>query len=103
MKHIIISGGENISAGEVETVINALEGVVESAVVGIPDEKWGEKVAAAVRIRAGADLSAETVRAHCAQRLHKWKTPKTVMFVDEIPKNTMGKVLKEDVKKLFSD
>ena len=103
IKHIIISGGENISAKEVETVINTLEGVVESAVVGIPDEKWGEKIVAAILTTADADLTSEKIQAHCTQHLHKWKSPKTLIFVDEIPKNTMGKILKEEVKKLFLD
>jgi malonyl-CoA/methylmalonyl-CoA synthetase len=102
IKHIIISGGENISAKEVETVINLLEGVVESAVVGLPDTKWGEQVVAAVLCRPEAGLTPEKVRAHCNQHLHQWKSPKKIIFVDQIPKNTMGKILKDEVKKLFS-
>ena len=101
IKHIIISGGENVSAKEVETVINSLEGVIESAVVGIADAKWGERVVAAVVGKPGAGLTPEQVRAHCRRTLHQWKCPKQVVFVDEIPKNTMGKVLKAEVKKLF--
>jgi malonyl-CoA/methylmalonyl-CoA synthetase len=103
IKHIIISGGENVSAKEVETVINTVDGVVESAVVGVPDEKWGELVVAAVSSRPEAGLTSEQIQAHCAQHLHKWKCPKRVVFVGEIPKNTMGKILKEEVKKLFLD
>jgi malonyl-CoA/methylmalonyl-CoA synthetase len=103
IKRIIISGGENILAKEVETVINTLEGVVESAVVGIPDEKWGEKIVAAILPKPNADLTSEKIQAHCTQHLHKWKIPKTMIFVDKIPKNTMGKILKEEVKKLFLD
>jgi malonyl-CoA/methylmalonyl-CoA synthetase len=101
IKHIIISGGENISAKGVETVINMLEGVVESAVVGIPDEKWGEKIVAAILPKPDADITSEKIQAHCMQHLHKWKSPKTVIFLDEIPKNTMGKILKEELKKYF--
>lgn len=78
-----MSGGENISAKEVEKVINTLEGVVESAVVGIPDEKWGEKVVAAILRKPDADISSEKIQAHCTQHLHKWKSPKTVIFVDK--------------------
>ena len=103
IKHIIISGGENVSAKEVETVINALEGVIESAVVGIPDEKWGEKVVAAVVIKPEAELTSEKIQTLCTQKLHKWKCPKKVLFINEIPKNTMGKILKEEVKILFLD
>jgi len=101
IKHIIISGGENISPKEVEVVINQLEDVVESSVVGIPDEKWGEKVVAAVVATTGSKLKPEEIRAHCKNNLHDWKCPKEVVFVKELPRNTMGKVLKEEVKKIF--
>ena len=102
IKHIIITGGENVSAKEVETVIDRIDGVVESAVVGIPDRQWGERVVAAVTTRPGTAVDARAVQSFCRQHLHDWKCPKAVMFLDEIPKNTMGKVLKEAVKKRFT-
>jgi len=98
LKHIIISGGENISPKEVEAVINQLSGIQESAVVGIPDEKWGEKVVAAVVKKSGAKVNADAVMSHCKRHLHNWKCPKEVVFVKELPRNTMGKVLMETVK-----
>ena len=101
IKHIIISGGENISPKEIEEVINRVPDVIESSVVGIPDEKWGEKIAAAVVPRRGADLRPEAIQAHCKEHLHDWKCPKEVIILEELPKNTMGKVLKEEVKKAF--
>jgi malonyl-CoA/methylmalonyl-CoA synthetase len=101
IKHIIISGGENISPKEVEVVINQLEDVVESSVVGIADERWGEKVVAAVVTKIDSDIKPEKIRAHCKNNLHNWKCPKEVIFVRELPRNTMGKVLKEEVKKKF--
>ena len=101
IKHIIISGGENISPKEVEVVINQLEDVVESSVVGIPDEKWGEKVVAAVVTTTDSNITSEEIRAHCKNNLHDWKCPKEVVFVKELPRNTMGKVLKEEVKNIF--
>lgn len=101
IKHIIISGGENISPKEIEAVINQLNDVVESSVVGIADEKWGEKVVAAVVSKSGASINSEDIRLHCKKHLHGWKCPKEVVFVDALPKNTMGKVLKEDVKAFF--
>ena len=97
IKHIIISGGENISPKEVETVINRVQGVVESSVVGIPDDNWGEKVVAAAVKDPGADVSAGQLKAHCKQHLHDWKCPKEIIFVKELPRNTMGKVLKEEI------
>ena len=101
IKHIIISGGENISPKEIESVINQVEGVAESSVVGMVDEKWGEKVVAAVVKSPGTDVSAGEVHAYCKKHLHDWKCPKEIAFVEELPRNTMGKVLKEEVKKFF--
>ncbi len=101
IKHIIITGGENVSAKEVETIINRLDNVVESAVVGIPDPKWGEKVVAAVVTEAGSDLDPDTIKAFCKEHLHDWKCPKEIIFVEEIARNTMGKVLKDKVKRIF--
>ncbi|MBW1716175.1 MAG: AMP-binding protein, partial [Deltaproteobacteria bacterium] len=101
LKHIIISGGENISPKEVETIINQVEGVVESSVVGVPDEKWGEKVAAAVVTKPGAQVKAEGIQMSCREHLHNWKCPKEIVFRKELPKNRMGKVLKEEIKELF--
>jgi malonyl-CoA/methylmalonyl-CoA synthetase len=101
LKHIIISGGENISPKEVETIINKVEGVAESSVVGIPDEKWGEKVAAAVATIAGVQVKAEEIQRFCREHLHNWKCPKEIVFRKELPKNRMGKVLKEEVKDFF--
>jgi malonyl-CoA/methylmalonyl-CoA synthetase len=101
IKHIIISGGENVSPKEVEIVINRLEDVIESSVVGVPDEKWGERVVAAVVIKPDSNIKPEDIRAHCKNHLHDWKCPKEVAFVKALPRNTMGKVLKEEVKKFF--
>ncbi|CCK82239.1 class I adenylate-forming enzyme family protein [Desulfobacula toluolica] len=101
IKHLIITGGENVSAKEVETVINQLEGVKEAAVVGIPDEKWGEKVVALVEKYPGVELSESKIKAVCKEQLHNLKCPKKIIFSDHIPKNTMGKVLKEKVKQFF--
>lgn len=102
IKHIIITGGENVSAKEVETVINSIEGVVESSVVGVPDPQWGERVVAAVCVRPKARLDTASIRAFCKARLHDWKCPKEIEFIEAMPRNTMGKVLKEKVKKIFT-
>ena len=101
IKHIIISGGENISPKEVEAVINQVEGVAESSVVGIPDEKWGEKVVAVVVPKPGFKIEPHTIQRFCKEHLHDWKVPKDVVFLKELPKNKMGKVLKEEVKGFF--
>ena len=102
IKHIIISGGENISPKEVEIVINRLEEVVESSVVGIPDERWGEKVVAAVVKKEDSKIKPEEIQIHCKNHLHDWKCPKEFVFVNELPRNTMGKVLKKALKVYFN-
>jgi len=101
IKHIIISGGENISPKEVEVIINQVDGVAESSVVGIDDEKWGEKVVAAVVKKPDANVSKAEIQAYCKKLLHNWKCPKEIAFVEKLPRNTMGKVLKEEVKEFF--
>jgi malonyl-CoA/methylmalonyl-CoA synthetase len=101
IKHIIISGGENISPKEVETVINQVEGVSESSVVGIPDDQWGEKVVAAVVAKPGSEIEPKEIQDFCRQHLHNWKCPKEIALVKELPKNKMGKILKEGVKGFF--
>jgi malonyl-CoA/methylmalonyl-CoA synthetase len=102
IKHIIISGGENISPKEIESVINQVTGVAESSVIGIDDEKWGERVVAAVVKEPDADVSADQVQAYCKIHLHDWKCPREINLVEELPRNSMGKVLKEEVKKFFN-
>ncbi len=103
LKHIIISGGENISPKEVESVINRFEGVVESSVIGLRDDQWGEKVAAAVVTKPKARVKPEDIHQFCKQHLHNWKCPKEIRLVQTLPRNTMGKVLKEELKKLFAE
>ncbi len=101
IKNIIISGGENVSPKEVERVINSNDDVVESCVVGIPDETWGEIVVAAVVVTPESQLSPDKIRALCKENLLDWKCPKRVLFVDELPKNRMGKVLIDRVRGFF--
>ena len=102
IKHIINSGGENMSPKEVEILINRIGDVVESSVVGIPDEKWGEKVVAAVVLKPGSMVKSDDIKKFCNDHLHSWKCPKEVVLPKKLPKNTMGKILKESVKKLFN-
>jgi len=103
IKHIIISGGENISPKEVEAVINQIEGVVESSVVGIEDQKWGEKVVAAVVKKSDVNINPDDIKTYCKKHLHDWKCPKEITFVNELPRNTMGKVLKDEVKRILKN
>ena len=82
-------------------MVNQVHGVAESSVVGMADEKWGEKVVAAVVKDSDTVVSAEEIQTHCKKHLHDWKCPKEIAFVEELPRNTMGKVLKAEVKKFF--
>jgi acyl-CoA synthetase (AMP-forming)/AMP-acid ligase II len=75
---------------------------MESAVVGLPDPEWGERVAAAVVSEEGSRLSPEEIQAHCRKHLHDWKCPKEVLFVDRLPRNPMGKVLTGEVARIFT-
>jgi acyl-CoA synthetase (AMP-forming)/AMP-acid ligase II len=95
---MIIRGGENIAPEEVEVVLAAHPAVDEVAVVGIPDVEWGEVVAAAVVLRPGMDVSASDLIAFCRQRLASFKTPERVVFVSELPRNSLGKVLRRELR-----
>ncbi|MEM8941453.1 MAG: fatty acyl-CoA synthetase [Pseudomonadota bacterium] len=97
-KDMIKSGGENVSSREVEEVVYQLEGVSEVAVIGMPDEKWIEAVCAVVVPKAGVTLTEEAIKAHCSQRLAGFKAPKSVMFIEALPKNPSGKVLKRELR-----
>ncbi|PAN03664.1 hypothetical protein PAHAL_1G013900 [Panicum hallii] len=93
-KDIIISGGENISTIEVEAALFAHPAVAEAAVVGRPDEYWGETPCAFVTLKDGGSVGAEEVMAFCRARLPRYMAPRTVVFVDELPKTATGKVQK---------
>ena len=101
LKHIIISGGENISPKEIESIIDQHQKISESCVVGIHDEKWGEKIAAAVVLKPGVTLTIKELQDYCKSHLLDWKCPKEIIFLKELPRNKMGKVMKEEVAKLF--
>jgi malonyl-CoA/methylmalonyl-CoA synthetase len=93
-KDLVISGGYNIYPKQIETEIDALAGVVESAVFGIPDADMGEAVAAAVVLEGGAELDAESLLEGLRSQLARFKLPRKVVFVDSLPRNAMGKVQK---------
>lgn len=97
-KDIIISGGENIASPEVERVIFELPEVLEVAVVGIPHPKWLEVPKAYVVLRPGKTLTADRIVEHCRAKLAKFKVPKEIEFIDELPRNPSGKVLKRELR-----
>jgi fatty-acyl-CoA synthase len=102
-KDMIKSGTENIYPAEVEQAIASLPGVVEVSVIGVPDEEWGETVAAFVVRARGAKLDEETVIAHCRKQIASYKKPRYVLFVDMLPRNTTNKVNKDELRKRFAE
>jgi fatty-acyl-CoA synthase len=97
-KDIIISGGENISSIEVEDVLYRHPAVMVAAVVARPDPRWGETPCAFVELKAGAQLTAEEVIAHCREHLAPFKIPRSVVF-GELPKTSTGKIQKYELRK----
>ncbi len=100
-KDMYISGGENVYPAEVEQVLYQIEGVAEAAVIGVPDEKWGESGLAILVLKEGVELEPEAVIAYCRERLAKFKVPKAVAFIDALPRNAAGKVLKRQLRAQF--
>ena len=100
-KDMYISGGENVYPAEVEDVVYQLPGVAEAAVIGVPDERWVEVGRAVVVRREGAALTEAEVVRHCAERLARYKVPKSVVFVDELPHNATGKILKRELRERY--
>ena len=100
-KDMIKTGGENVASREVEEALYRLAGVSEVAVIGLPHPRWIEAVTAVVVARPGAALDAAVVIAHCAGQLAHFKTPKAVVFVDSLPKNPSGKLLKRELRQRF--
>jgi fatty-acyl-CoA synthase len=94
IKDMYISGGENVYPAEVEAVLTNHEAVLEAAVIGVPDERWGEVGHAAVRLRPGASCDAETLRAFVRSQLAAYKVPKHITIVDDYPRTAAGKVQK---------
>jgi acyl-CoA synthetase (AMP-forming)/AMP-acid ligase II len=99
---MIIRGGENIAPAEVEAVLLSHPGVDEAAVVGAPDEEWGQRVAAFVVLRPAAVATATELTEFCRARLASFKKPEIVRFLDELPRNPMGKILRNDLRGMLA-
>lgn len=100
-RDMVITGGENVYPKEVENVLFQHPAVADSAVIGTPDPEWGEKVVAVIVVRPGHSLTAQELIGYCRQRLAGYKCPKLVHFVDELPRNPSGKVLKTELRQQF--
>jgi len=99
-KDMIISGGENIYSLEIENVLLRNEKIMEVAVIGVPDDQWGEVVKAYIVLHPSATMDKDEVIHFCQEHLASYKKPRYVEFVESLPKNLLGKILKKDLKKL---
>lgn len=100
-KDLVITGGLNVYPKEIETLIDGIEGIVESAVFGLPHSDFGEAVSAAVVVRPGAGVTVETIKSALAGQLASFKQPKFIAVLDDLPRNTMGKVQKNVLRERF--
>ena len=101
LKDMIISGGENIYSPEVERVLAEHPSVMEVAIIGIPDDTWGESVKAVVALKPDTTATEEELIAFCQESLAKFKCPKSVDIIDALPRNPTGKILKRELRKPY--
>ncbi|MEE8311056.1 MAG: fatty acid--CoA ligase, partial [Candidatus Binatia bacterium] len=101
VKDMIVSGGENVYPREIEDVLFEHPGVADAAVIGIPDEKWGEAVKAVVVLKADTSATAEELIEFCSGKLAGYKRPRSVDFIEALPKNPSGKVLKRELREPY--
>ncbi|MEC9347912.1 MAG: fatty acid--CoA ligase [Pseudomonadota bacterium] len=101
IKDMIVSGGENVYPAEVESALFGHPAIADVAVIGVPDEKWGEAVKAMVVLKPGASATAAEIIAHARERIAGYKAPKSVDFIAEMPRNPSGKILKRELRKPF--
>ncbi len=101
VKDMIVSGGENVYPAEVENALFSHPDIADAAVIGIPDDKWGEAVKAVVVLRPGAVCGEEEIIAHCRTLIAGYKTPKSVDFAEVLPRNPSGKVLRRQLREPF--
>jgi fatty-acyl-CoA synthase len=96
LKDLVVSGGENVYPAEIEAVLHEHPAVADAAVVGVPDERWGEVCAAFVVLRH--DVSEDELREHCRAHLARFKVPRSFHRVDELPRNSLGKIQKSELR-----
>lgn len=102
-KNMFISGGENVFPPEIESALYEIEAIREACVIGVPDEKWGEVGKAVVSLKPGMSIDKESVLANLNGKLARYKIPKYVTFVDDIPKNNVGKIVVHEIQKLYGE
>jgi fatty-acyl-CoA synthase len=97
---MIVSGGENVFPAEVEELLVGHDAIEEAALIGVDDEQFGQRLKAFVVPRGGAQVSEDEVKDYVKQNLARYKVPREVVFLDELPRNPTGKVLKRDLEKM---
>lgn len=100
-KNIFISGGENVFPPEIESALYDIEAIREACVIGVPDEKWGEVGKAVVSLKPGMTIDKETILKELNGKLARYKIPRYVTFVDDVPKNNVGKIVVAQIQKLY--
>src|SRR5690606_3847890 len=101
IKDMIVSGGENVYPAEVEKALQAHPAVREVAVIGVPDKKWGEAVKAVIVLKPGTAATAEELIAHARSLIAGYKVPKSIDFMDSLPRNAAGKILRRELRKPY--
>ena len=97
-KDMYISGGENVYPAEVENVLYQLPEIAEAAIIGVPDNRWGETGIAFISLKSEQTLEEKDIIEHCLKNLAKFKVPNSVKFIDALPRNATGKVLKRNLR-----
>ena len=100
-KDMVITGGFNVYPSEIESVVLSHPAIQDCAVIGVPDEKWGEALKAVIQLKPGAKFDEEGLKDHCRKTLARFKVPKSFDVVDELPRSPAGKVLKREIRKPF--
>ena len=95
---MIVSGGENVFPAEVEELLSGHEAIQEAAAIGVDDEKFGQRLRAFVVLRPGGEMSEDDVKAYVKENLARYKVPREVVFMDELPRNPTGKVVKRELE-----
>ena len=93
-----ISGGENVYPAEVENVLYQLPQIAEAAIIGVPDERWGETGVAFISLKSNESIEEKDIIQHCLNNLAKFKVPSSVEFIEALPRNATGKVLKRNLR-----
>ena len=101
IKDMIVTGGENVYPTEIENALFEHDAVADAAVIGIPSEQWGESVMAFLVLKDGHEVDADELIEFCRPRLAGFKIPRRIEFLDEVPRNASGKVLKKDLREPF--